>query len=76
MFFVFWCSKIFIGGLAKDTTYGKREHSTLFYDSLDDTVLLLMGVFESVMGGLLLLLYVKSYCFCVFVSVDGFYLNV
>ena len=40
------------------------------------TVFLLMGFFEFVMGGLLLLLCVKSYCFCVFVSVDGFYLNV
>ena len=39
-------------------------------------MLLLMGVFESVMGGLLLLLCVKSYCFLCVVSVDGFYLNV
>ena len=43
--FVFWCSKIFIGGLAKDTTYGKREHSILFYDSLDGCCVSLDGCF-------------------------------
>lgn len=39
-------------------------------------VFLLMGVFESVMRGFAIVVCVKSYCFCVFVSVDGFYLNV
>ena len=43
--FVFWCSKIFIGDLAKDTTYGNREHSILFYDSLDGYCVSLDGFF-------------------------------
>ena len=43
--FVFWCSKIFIGDLAMDTTYGKREHSILFYDSLDGYCVSLDGCF-------------------------------
>ena len=35
-------------------------------------MILLMGIFESVMGGLLLFLCVKSLCFLRVVSVDGF----